>query len=78
MLGKLLKYDFRSMWKQFSVIWLGGSGPGLYQPVHRVRHPQPRRQCLWRVDGCGLYGAVRRRVLYHGHPVRCVRAYPVL
>ena len=21
MLGKLLKYDFRSMWKQFSVIW---------------------------------------------------------
>ena len=22
MLGKLLKYDFRAMWKQFSVIWL--------------------------------------------------------
>ena len=22
MLGKLLKYDFRAMWKQFSMIWL--------------------------------------------------------
>ena len=21
MLGKLLKYDFRAMWKQFSIVW---------------------------------------------------------
>ena len=31
MLGKLLKYDFRSMWKQFSVIWPAAPKPLTWQ-----------------------------------------------
>ena len=40
MLGKLLKYDFRAMWKQFSVIWPAALVIAL---INRFTHPFNRQ-----------------------------------
>lgn len=61
MLGKLLKYDFRSMWKQFSVIWPAALVPAFINrfTVFGIHNPGGSVFGEWMgVVSMGLFGGV--------------------